>query len=113
MKYPARGLSKRVVPAQFPRRTKTPMQQIPMSPQYFTVRVLDVPAEWNVKNGSERCVGLEHWHGSKKAHTNGFDFIFTPAALTKHKYKLILELAPNGRGESYYIPLTLLNGACK
>ena len=82
-------------------------------PQYFTVRVLDVPAEWNVKNGSERCVGLEHWHGSKKAHTNGFDFIFTPAALTKHKYKLILELAPNGRGESYYIPLTLLNGACK
>lgn len=81
-------------------------------PQYLAVRVLDFPGEWNILNGINRAVGLEHWHGSKVNHTNSFDLIFTPNALKKEKYQLTLEISVNGRGEKYYVPVTLINGAC-
>ena len=80
--------------------------------QYLTVRVNGVPKEWGVVNGTERAVGLEHWHGSKVSHTNSFELIFTPAALGKHKYELTLEISANGRGEKRFVPVTLINGAC-
>lgn len=81
-------------------------------PQYLTVRVLGVPDEWDTVGGVERAVGLEHWHGSKVEHTNSFEFVFTPKALKSHKYSLTLEISANGRGEKYFVPVTLINGAC-
>ena len=30
------------------------------TPQYLTVRILDVPEDWKVRPGREFCVGLEH-----------------------------------------------------
>lgn len=80
--------------------------------QYLTVRILGVPEEWSVVNGTERAVGLEHWHGSKVNHTNSFDLVFTPKSLNNYKYQLTLEISVNGRGEKYFVPVTLLNGAC-
>ena len=80
--------------------------------QYLTVRIIGVPEEWKVLNGTERAVGLEHWHGSKVNHTNSFDFVFTPCALNNYKYALTLEISVNGRGEKYFVPVTLINGAC-
>ncbi len=71
-----------------------------------------MPEEWCVINGKERAVGLEHWHGSKVNHTNSFDFVFTPVALKNYKYNLTLEISVNGRGEKYFVPVTLINGAC-
>ena len=81
-------------------------------PQYLNVRVLGVPEEWKVVNGTERAVGLEHWHGSKVSHTNSFEFKFTPDLLENHKYGLTLEISANGRGEKYFVPLTFVNGSC-
>ena len=80
--------------------------------QYLTVSVVGVPEEWKVVNGTERAVGLEHWHGSKVSHTNSFDLIFTPAALRNYKYDIVLQISVNGRGEKYFVPITLINGAC-
>ena len=81
-------------------------------PQYLTVKVLGVPTEWNLKNGSVRAIGLEHWHGSKTNHSNFFELVFTPANLNAYKYELTLEISANGRGEKYYVPITLINGEC-
>ncbi len=81
-------------------------------PQYLTVRVLDMPEEWNLANGIYRAVGLEHWHGSKVNHENSFDLVFTPTALKNDRYRLALEISCNGRGERYFVPITLINGAC-
>ena len=81
-------------------------------PQYMTVRFLNVPDEWQVENGCEREVGLEHWHGSHVTHTNGFDFVFTPLSIKKGSYTIVVELSANGRGERYYFPITFINGAC-
>ncbi|MDE5896393.1 MAG: ADP-ribosylglycohydrolase family protein, partial [Clostridia bacterium] len=81
-------------------------------PQYLTVRILDMPEEWNLINGIYRAVGLEHWHGSKVSHTNSFDMVFTPTALKQDRYRLALEISVNGRGERYFVPVTLINGAC-
>lgn len=81
-------------------------------PQYITVRVLGVPDTWTVKNGVERAVGLEHWHGSKVNYKNSFDFIFTPDRLSNFKYELTLEISSNGRGEKYFVPITFINGEC-
>ncbi len=81
-------------------------------PQYLTVRVLEMPEEWNLQNGFCRAVGLEHWHGSKVSQNNAIDFVFTPTALKSDKYRITLAISANGRGETYYVPVTLLNGAC-
>lgn len=80
--------------------------------QYLTVKIIGMPEEWNAVNGAKRAVGLEHWHGSKTNHTNSFDIIFTPTALTSDKYRLTLEISANGRGEKHFVPVTLVNGAC-
>lgn len=81
-------------------------------PQYLNVRIIDMPEEWGLKDGYSRAVGLEHWHGSKVGHTNSFDMVFTPTALRKARYRFTLEITANGRGETYYVPITLINGAC-
>ncbi len=79
-------------------------------PQYLRVKVRDMPQEWQIKGGCERCVGLEHWHGSHN--DNSFELVFTPLELKKGSYTLVLEITANGRGERNYLPLTLINGAC-
>ena len=76
-------------------------------PQFVTVRVLGLPADW-AASGKERCLGLEHWHGSKREHTQSFTLSFTPACVDKGAYTLTLELSANGRGEKNYVPLTFL-----
>ena len=57
-------------------------------------------------------MGLEHWHGSKVSQNNAIEFVFTPTALKSDKYRITLAISANGRGETYYVPVTLLNGAC-
>ena len=80
------------------------------APQYLTVRFLDVPEDWEVENGCERCVGLEHWHGS--SNENSFAWKFIPRNLKRGKYTLIVEISAEGKGEKNYIPMTFINGAC-
>ena len=79
-------------------------------PQYCTLRLIDVPEEWTVAGGAERCIGLEHWHGGHN--DNSVTFELTPVILKRAKYVIILEISSNGRGERHYVPLTFLNGAC-
>lgn len=81
-------------------------------PQYLTVRVLDMPEEWNLANGIYRAVGIEHWHGSKVNYENSIDLDFTPTALKNDRYRLTLKISANGRGEQYFVPVILINGAC-
>ena len=44
--------------------------------------------------------------------TNSINILFTPVGLQKAKYEIHFEISVNGRGERYFIPVTLLNGAC-
>lgn len=81
-------------------------------PQYLSVRIVGMPDAWNVANGKERVAGLEHWHGSKVRHTNSLDIVFTPQALDRPVYDVVLQISANGRGEKRFVPVTLLNGAC-
>lgn len=78
------------------------------APQYLTVRLMDVPEGWEVENGCERCVGLEHWHVS--SNENSFVWKFVPHGLRQGKYTLIMEISAEGKGERNYIPLTFING---
>ena len=78
--------------------------------QYLNVEIAGVPEEWNIVNGARRAVGLEHWHGSKVGHSNSFEMVFTPRALKNYKYDLVLQISVNGRGEKYFVPVTLING---
>ncbi len=78
--------------------------------QYLNVEIAGVPEEWNIVNGARRAVGLEHWHGSKVGHSNSFEMVFTPRALKNYKYELVLQISVNGRGEKYFVPITLING---
>ena len=80
--------------------------------QYLNVEIMGIPEEWRLANGTKRAVGLEHWHGSKISHTNSFDLTFTPDALKNHKYEVVMKISSNGRGEQYFVPVTLINGAC-
>ena len=80
------------------------------TPQYLTVRILDVPEDWKVRPGREFCVGLEHWHGS--CNDNSVVLEFDPGELAKGCYTPILEISTNGRMSKNYFPLTLINGAC-
>ncbi len=80
--------------------------------QYVNVEISGIPEEWKLANGHKRAVGLEHWHGSKVSHTNEFELKFTPAALKNYKYEIVIRISVNGRGEQYFVPVTLINGAC-
>lgn len=79
-------------------------------PQYCTLRLLEVPEGWQIAGGAERCVGLEHWHGGHNENSVRFELI--PSSLTRAKYRIVMEISANGRGETNYVPLTFLNGAC-
>ena len=79
-------------------------------PQYCTLRLLEVPEGWQVRGGTQRCAGLEHWHGGHNENRVRFEIV--PGTLTQARYTLILEISTNGRGERHYVPLTFLNGAC-
>lgn len=79
-------------------------------PQYLTLRLCGFPAEWEIVGGTERCIGLEHWHGS--SNERSLEQRFTPHALNKGKYEIVMEISCNGRGEKLYLPLTFLNGVC-
>ena len=79
-------------------------------PQYLTVRLLDVPEGWTVAGGCEKCVGLENEHGGN--FISELDIRFTPAALTKGKYGMVLEISTVGRLTKNYIPLSFINGFC-
>lgn len=81
-------------------------------PQFFTVRIYGIPQEWNLKDGTERAVGLEQWHSCQVNYSNTLDLVFTPDLLRKAKYEIVLEISVNGRGEKYFVPFTLLNGNC-
>lgn len=80
------------------------------TPQYLTVRILDLPENWSVVPGKEFCVGLEHWHGSHN--DNSVDLEIIPSELTKGSYTLVMEISTNGRMTKNYLPITFINGAC-
>lgn len=80
------------------------------APQYLTIRFMDVPEDWETEGGCERCVGLEHWHGS--SNKNSFTWKFIPRNLRRGKYTIIMEISAEGKGERCYIPMTFINGAC-
>ena len=79
-------------------------------PQYLTLRLCGFPAEGEIVGGTERCIGLEHWHGS--SNERSLELRFTPHTLNKGKYEIVMEISCNGRGEKLYLPLTFLNGVC-
>ena len=76
-------------------------------PQYVTVRAFGLPEDWKI-SGKERCLGLEHWHGSKTEHTKSYALSFVPESVCSGKYTLTLEITANGRGERNYVPLTFI-----
>ncbi|MDE6398248.1 MAG: ADP-ribosylglycohydrolase family protein [Clostridiales bacterium] len=78
-------------------------------PQYLTLRAIGLPEDWSV-SGAEQCLSLNHWHGSKREHTQSYTLTFTPASLPRGKYELTLEISANGRGERNYVPLTFIAG---
>lgn len=78
-------------------------------PQFVTVRSFGLPDDWQI-SGKERCLGLEHWHGSKREHTQSYVLSFTPQSCEKGLYTLTLEISANGRGERNYVPLTFTVG---
>jgi hypothetical protein len=81
-----------------------------LDPQYLTVRFIDVPEEWELIGGAERCVGIEHFHGGRNE--NKLDVVFTPRELKKGKYTIVMEISSNGRMTKNYVPITLINGSC-
>lgn len=91
-----------------PKKLKITVLNQRFMPQYLTVRLLGVPADWEVKGGTERCLGLEHWHGGYN--DNSCEIELIPRALTKGKYDFILELSDNGKLDKNYIAFSMLNG---
>ncbi len=79
-------------------------------PQYLSIRIIDFPAEWTIKGGTEFCVGLEHWHGG--INRNLYTLEINTEKCTKGRYTLILEISSDGRMMKNYLPITLINGAC-
>lgn len=77
-------------------------------PQYLTIRLLEVPEDWEFIGGTERCIGLEQWHGGYN--DNGVEIQFIPRNLNKGKYTFILEIADNGKFDKNYLPITFING---
>ncbi len=80
------------------------------TPQYLTVKIYNLPEDWSVNRGKEFCVGLEHWHGI--GNRNGLELEITAGEMTKGSYPFVLEISSNGRMTKYYVPITLINGAC-
>lgn len=79
-------------------------------PQYLNIRILDFPPEWELKGGTEFCVGLEHWHGS--TNENSYLLEFTPRDFSRGSYTFVLEISERDRMTKNYVPVTLINGAC-
>lgn len=77
-------------------------------PQFLKVRLIGIPADWEVKGGAERKVGLEHWHGG--FNDASFTFEITPRAMTCGKYDFVLELSEEGKIEKNFLAFSLLNG---
>ena len=50
-------------------------------PQYLTVRLLEFPEEFQAVGGTEKCVGIEHLHGS--FNESRLQFRFTPQILKR------------------------------
>ena len=72
------------------------------------MRLHCVPAEWEAEGGTERCLGLEHWHGGYN--DNSFELTLTPRGLTKGKYDFVLEIEQQGRSDKNFIAFSMLNG---
>ena len=51
-------------------------------PQYCTLRLLEVPEGWQVRGGTQRCAGLEHWHGGHNENRVRFEIclLYTSAS---------------------------------
>lgn len=81
------------------------------TPQYLTVRLLGVPEGWTFKDGTEFCVGLEHWHGSHN--DNSFDLEFVPEEISHGQNTFVMEISTNGRMTKNYISLAFINGASR
>ena len=79
-------------------------------PQYLTVRLLDFPEEFAAEGGTEKCVGIEHLHGS--FNESKLQFKFTPQTLKKGRYDMVMEIKSEGRMTKNYVPLTFINGNC-
>lgn len=77
-------------------------------PQYLTVRFLEVPENWTMAGGREKCVSIENIHGGK--YISELDISFTPQNLSKGNYCIVMEISTLGRMTRNYIPLTFING---
>lgn len=77
-------------------------------PQYLTIKLHGVPQGWDVEGGTERCLGLEHWHGGYN--DNGFELRFVPHGLQKGKYDFVVEISDNGKFDKNFIAFSLVNG---
>lgn len=80
------------------------------TPQYLTVRILDIPEGWEVSGGREFCVGLEHLHGG--TNRNSYCLNITPGKLSQGSYTVVLEISSAGRMTKNYLPVTFINGSC-
>lgn len=79
-------------------------------PQYLTVRIIGFPEEFRMEGGTERCVGIEHLHGS--FNESKLTFTFVPERLCRGKYEMVMEIKSEGRMTRNYIPLVFINGNC-
>ena len=70
-----------------------------------------VPEGWTFKDGTEFCVGLEHWHGSHN--DNSFDLEFVPEEISHGQNTFVMEISTNGRMTKNYISLAFINGASR
>lgn len=77
-------------------------------PRYLTIKLHGIPEDWIVKNGTERSLGLEQWHGA--FNDNSFEIEFIPQNLKKGRYDLTLELYEDGKIGKNYLAFSLLNG---
>lgn len=91
-----------------PKKLKITILNKQFTPRYLTVRLHGVPAEWEAEGGTERCLGLEHWHGGYN--DNSFELTFTPRGLTKGKYDFVLEIEQQGRSDKNFVAFSMLNG---
>lgn len=80
------------------------------TPQYLTVKLLDVPDEWEVLGGKIFCVGLEHWHGG--TNNNFYELEIIPHNIRDGATNIVMEISTNGRLSRNYISLTFIRGAC-
>lgn len=89
---------------------KVTFKNLLLDPQYLSVRLIDFPENWELIDGAERYVGVEHFHGNNNE--NSVKFLFTPKEVKKGKYTIIMEISSGGRAAKEYIPITFINGSC-